>query len=142
MQTLAIDNLQEGLALAEKWKRISFAEKTLKDNGVKIWEKPFHTAGTLFRWKDKPVDYDILIFDGGAMSEDGNLVVKFPKTGDILNNKPILDEYALSCAVEYDSLDILEILGLSYYVKPFEIFKICLKKAWNHPDFTIILDKT
>lgn len=135
-------SLDEGLRMAERWRQMSRAESAIRRNGAKIWTEPAHTAGTLFRWKDRSPDYDIIVYDGGAMSEDGLLAVRLPLVDSIINDGDRLEEYLCAFSSENRIFNPVDVLGVSGVVTPLEILKLCLKNAWKPPEFEVLFDKT
>lgn len=135
-------SLDEGLRMAERWRQMSRAQSAIKRNGAKTWTEPTHTAGTLFRWKDKSPDYDILVYDGGAMSEDGLLAIRLPLVDSVINDKDRLEEYLSAFSEENRGFNLIDAIGISGIITPIEMLKLCLKNAWKPPEFEILFDKT
>lgn len=138
----ADDIILESLILAEKWRMQSQAEKILLDQKVKIWEPPFHTKNTIFRWKDERENFDVLVYNGGAMSEDGRIVVVFPKTDDIINNKAALDDFLMARSIARNDIETTLALPPKAIVTPFEIFYCCYTKNYISDQFKVLVDKT
>ena len=140
MQQSISNNLKEGLDLARKWKNIAIGYRLLRENDIELWREPTHTIDTPFFWRIDDEDFDVLVYDGGAISTDGTLVVQFPKISSILTMPEDIKSFIDSESKRLGGYDMIKNLPIDYILKPFSIFYNCMNNYWTHKDFEILVD--